>query len=171
MLILEIFIYKMTPIQFFNHGNKDNCLMIDFNFPDKSRWKINRQFNSVISQDFYISFGAGMDETNIEKHFLVGDKLYLYFSEPIFQMDFDTHAQNQFTIDCKLNNPTLEENKTLSDMINGFGRIPRSEDRKASVSVFRHKYPTEIELRIAFVYDADSISKLIKNRTIKYLYT
>ena len=161
----------MTPIQFFNNGNKDNCLMIDFNFPDKSRWRINRQFNSVISNDFYISFDAGMDETNIEKHFLVGDKLYCYFSEPIFQMDFDTHAINRFTIDCKLNNPTPQENQTFIDMFNVFGGNPYSEDRKASAFAFHNRYPTEIELRITFVYDTDSIAKLIKNRTIKYLYT
>lgn len=161
----------MTPIQFLNHGNKDNCLMVDFNFPDKSRWRINRQFNSVISQNFDIYYGGGGGSSaTIEKHFLVGDKLYCYFSVPIFQMDFNTHESDQFVIDCKLNNPTLEENRTLIDIINGFSRNAHSEDRRASVSVFRHKYPAEIELRISYNYDEDSIAKLIKNRTIKYLY-
>ena len=158
----------MTPIQFFNHGNKDNCLIIDFNFPDKSRWKINRQFSFLELSDFHVDLGNGMGEAELVKNVLIGDKLYLYFYEPIFQMDFSNVSTDQFFLGCYLINPTPQENQTLIDMFSAFGNRPHSEDRKASATFFNHKYPSEIELQISFVYSEDSVSKLIKNRTIKY---
>nr|DAK62373.1 MAG TPA: hypothetical protein [Caudoviricetes sp.] len=159
----------MTPIQFFNHGNKDNCLIVDFNFPDKSRWRMNRQFSSITVKDFHLDLGGGMDEARLINHVLIGERLYLYFDSPIFQMDFTTISAEQIVIDCYLNNPTQQEKQTFIDMSNAFGNQPHTENHNGGG--LTEYESNRLKHQITYYYSEDSVAKLIKNRTIKYLYT
>ena len=158
----------MNPIQFFNHGNKDNLLIVDFNFPDKSKWKIERNFSDVVVEDFGVSLGGGTDNASLLRHKLVGDKLYLWFNYPLFLMSFDTHNSDQFTIRCELEDPTEEERQTFVDMDNAFGMRPH--ENNSSIETNLDDYPEIIKHFIFFDFKEVPISSTIKNRTLKYLY-
>ena len=158
----------MNPIQFFNHGNKDNLLIVDFNFPDKSKWKIEHNFSDIEVEDFGVSLGGGTGNARLMRHKLVGDKLYLWFDYPIFLMSFDTHNSDQFTIRCELEDPTEEERQTFVDMEEDFGKRPHMENAKVETNL--DDYPNTIKHFIFFDFREVPISSAIKNRTLKYLY-
>lgn len=160
----------MNPIQFFNHGNKDNLLIVDFNFPDKSKWKIERNFSDVEVEDFPVSLGGGTGNVRLERHKLIGDKLYLWFDYPIFLMSFDTHTSDQFTIRCELEDPTEEERQTFVNMEEAFGKRPHIEGKSISIETNLDDYPNIIKHFIFFDFGDEPISSVIKNRTLKYIY-
>ena len=160
----------MNPIQFFNHGNKDNLLIVDFNFPDKSKWKIERNFSDIAVRDFSVSLGGGTDNARLLRHKLIGDKLYLWFNYPIFSMSFDTHNADQFTIECELEDPTEEERQTFVNMEEAFGKRPRIEGKSVSIETNLDDYPNTIKHFIFFEFGDAPISSTIKNRTLKYIY-
>ena len=157
----------MNPIQVFNHGNKDNLLIVDFNFPDKTKWKIQRNFSDIEVEDFPVGLGGGTGDVRLERHKLIGDKLYLWFNYPIFLMSFDTHTSDQFTIRCDLEDPTEEERQTFVDMSNAFGRPPHEENSSIETNL---DDPEIIKHFLFFDFREVPISSVIKNRTLKYLY-